>query len=54
MWLTVCRNFNILKDSRKTMSEIFNICDDSGTRNHDLDDAINEWRICLRENEYFY
>lgn len=53
MWLNVCRNFDVLNDLRSKICNILNL--DKGeeyVRKLDLDDAINDWRVFLREKQY--
>lgn len=53
MWLSVCRNFEHLNDLRlKLQMELKLTGREVTTRKVNLDDAILDWRVCLREKEY--
>ncbi|MEW8547705.1 MAG: hypothetical protein AB2693_29710 [Candidatus Thiodiazotropha sp.] len=49
MWLNVCRNYDQLLEIR---GKIISDSDGNSVRKLDLEDAITDWRVCLREKNY--
>ncbi|CAG2242694.1 unnamed protein product [Mytilus edulis] len=53
MWLSVCRNYDQLNEIRTKLKKILQLdTDNFNTRKINLDEAISDWRVCLREKEY--
>ena len=53
MWLGVCRNFDRLNELRSKLNKFLKLeMESTSIRKINLDDAINDWRVCLREKRY--
>ena len=53
MWLSICRNYDKLLQMRHKVTDMLKIdSEGSYVRKLDLEDAIVDWRVCLREKQY--